>query len=464
MSRYLLTHLPDARLLAELPRIAARDRATTAELLAHLAEAELRRLYAAAGYPSMVAYCVGHLRYSEAAAEKRVHAARVANKYPVLFEMLADGRLSLTTVLVLIPALKMGNAHELIAAAAGKSRSEIEWLLAQRFPRPDVFAWGTESASGDSGNEPAPGQLAPSLAPGTRSFPVPSPSATMTPLGDARVALQVTVSRATQQKLQRAKELLGFEVADNDTAAVLERALEALIVTLEKRRLGRHTKHRAGHAQGDSRHVPSALREAVAEHDGEQCAFVSDDGHRCESRHALEFDHILPLAKGGVTRADNLRLLCPAHNQYEADRKLGRTFMNTRRAAQPPLLNHARDAFPDSEDVRAGLIALGFRKDQLAPAMEFAAGLPRDTTASERVRTILRLRGARSPDRVRGRPDEVGQQLFTQGAAGIQPESSASTESTRAGGGQAGSMHSSAATGPGTLSGQRSDGSPASNC
>ena len=175
----------------------------------------------------------------------------------------------------------------------------------------------------------------------------------MTPLSDDRVALQVTVSRATQLKLQRAKELLGFEVADNDIAAVLERALEALIVTLEKRRLGRHTKHRAGHAQGDSRHVPSALREAVAAHDGEQCAFVSDDGHRCESRHALEFDHILPLAKGGMTRADNLRLLCPGHNQYEADRKLGRTFMNTRRAAQPPLLNHARDAFPDSEDVRA---------------------------------------------------------------------------------------------------------------
>ena len=153
-------------------------------------------------------------------------------------------------------------------------------------------------------------------------------------------------------------------------------------------------------AQSDSRHISSAMREEVAARDGEQCTFVSEDGHRCESRHALEFDHIVPLAKGGVTRVDNLRLLCHAHNQYEADRKLGRTFMNTKRAAGPPLVNHARDAFPDAEDVRAALVALGFNNAQIAPAMEFAAGLPRNTTAPERVRAILRLRGASRREKV----------------------------------------------------------------
>ena len=413
MSRYVLTHLPDARLLAHLPLIAARDRATTAELLAHLAEVELRRLYAAAGYASMVAYCVGHLRYSEAAAEKRVHVARVANEYPVLFEMLADGRMSLTTVLVLSPALKQGHAHELIAESAGRSRNEIEWLLARRFPRSEIFEWGTEPAHEDRGNEPAPGQLAPSFSADPESIPVPSRGATMTPLDNDRVALQVTVSRATQQKLQRAKELLGFEVAGNDTAAVLERALDALIATLEKKRFGRHTNHRASQMQSDPRHIPSAVREEVAARDGEQCTFVSDDGHRCESRHALEFDHVVPLAKGGVTRAYNLRLLCPAHNQYEADRILGRTFMNTKRTAGPPLVSHARDAFPDSEDVRAALVALGFKNAQIAPAMEFAAGLPRETKAPERVRAILRLRGASRREPVGARPGEGGTQPST---------------------------------------------------
>ena len=125
MSRYSLSQLSDALLLAELPRIAARDRATTAELLAHLAEAELRRLYAAAGYSSMLAYCVGHLRYSDAAAAKRIHAARIAHAYPVLFDMIADGRMSLATLVVLGPQLTPSHADELIAAASGKSRRAV---------------------------------------------------------------------------------------------------------------------------------------------------------------------------------------------------------------------------------------------------------------------------------------------------------------------------------------------------
>ena len=413
MSRYSLTQLSDALLLAELPRIAARDRATTAELLAHLAEAELRRLYAAAGYSSMLAYCVGHLRYSESAAERRVQAARIARAYPVLFDMLADGRMNLSSLLTLGQHLTPEHADELLAASTGKSRREIEWLLAERYPRPEMFEWGTSPTPADderSGNSPSPARLDPSFSPGSGPIPVPSHAPGTTPLGNDRVALQVTVSRTMQQKLQHAKELLGFEVAGSDTAAVLERGLDALIESLEKKRYGRHTRHRANPAASpaatraasqatstsprDPRHIPSALREEIAQRDGERCTFVSDSGHRCESRHALEFDHVVPLARGGVTRADNLRLLCPAHNQSEADRRLGRTFMNAKRRHEAPLVNHARDQFPDAEDVRAALVTLGFRKEQIAPAMEFAAGLPRATPAAERVRAILKLRAA----------------------------------------------------------------------
>ena len=394
MSRYSLSQLSDALLLAELPRIAARDRATTAELLAHLAEAELRRLYAAAGYSSMLAYCMGHLRYSDAAAAKRIHAARIAHAYPVLFDMIADGRMSLATLVVLGPQLTPSHADELIAAASGKSRSELESLLAARAPRPEMFEWGTEPCPGDSGNSYAPGRVDPAFSTEIGSIPVPSSGGTLKPIDEDRIALQVTVSRHTQQKLQRAKELLGFEIAGNDTAAVLERALDVLIESLEKKRFGRHTKHRASGAASDPRHIPSALRDEVATRDGEQCTFVSEAGQRCESRHALEYDHIVPLAQGGVTRAENLRLLCPAHNQYEADRRLGRAFMNARRKRHAPLVNHARDAFPDAEDVRAALVTVGFSKEQIAPAMEFAAGLPSETSAPERVRAILRLRAA----------------------------------------------------------------------
>jgi 5-methylcytosine-specific restriction endonuclease McrA len=261
----------------------------------------------------MLSYCIRHLKYSEPAAEKRLHAARVAHAHPVLFEMLCDGRMSLTTILALSSHLKGSGADELIAEAAGKSRSEIEYLLARRAPRNECFEWGTEASAAtvtDGVTDPAPGRgsAADSGAPA-------SGKATLTPISEARVALQVTVRRATQEKLLRAKELLGFEVAANDTAEVLDRALDALIHVLEKQRFGKHTKHRAAAVPAqDPRHIPSEMREDVAQRDGEQCAFVSADGHRCGERHALQYDHIVPLAQGGVTRADNLRLLCPAHN------------------------------------------------------------------------------------------------------------------------------------------------------
>ncbi len=80
----------------------------------------------------------GELKLSEEAAFKRIHAARVARRFPLVFPMLADGRLHLSTVILLAPQLTPENADELLATAASESKAEIERLLAERFPRPDL--------------------------------------------------------------------------------------------------------------------------------------------------------------------------------------------------------------------------------------------------------------------------------------------------------------------------------------
>ncbi|MBI5709536.1 MAG: HNH endonuclease, partial [Candidatus Eisenbacteria bacterium] len=126
MSTYSLSHLPDPVLLRDLATLVTRERVTTAALLAHLAEVDARRLYAPAGHPSMFSYCVHELRLSEDAAYKRIQAARLAREFPVLFEALADGRLHLSAVGLLAPYLTPENADELLAAAAHRTKSEIE--------------------------------------------------------------------------------------------------------------------------------------------------------------------------------------------------------------------------------------------------------------------------------------------------------------------------------------------------
>jgi hypothetical protein len=75
---------------------------------------------------------------SEDTAYKRIQVARAAREFPVIFEAVADGRLNLSIVLLLRPKLTAGTADELLAAAANKTRADVELLLAGRFPQRDT--------------------------------------------------------------------------------------------------------------------------------------------------------------------------------------------------------------------------------------------------------------------------------------------------------------------------------------
>jgi hypothetical protein len=140
VSMYHLSHLTDRDLLRDLAALVTQDRATTAALLAHLAEVDERKLYLPAAYPWMYAYCVGELRLSEASALKRIQAARTARRFPTIFPALAEGRMHVSAVCLLAPYLTEDSVAELLAVAGHKTKSEIEQLLAVRFPRPDVPA------------------------------------------------------------------------------------------------------------------------------------------------------------------------------------------------------------------------------------------------------------------------------------------------------------------------------------
>ncbi len=72
------------------------------------------------------------------------------------------------------------------------------------------------------------------------------------------------------------------------------------------------------------RTIPQSVRDEVFIRDGGRCTFVSASGVRCNCRHDLEIDHIVPFAGGGDNSTDNLRLLCAKHNLLEAERIYGK--------------------------------------------------------------------------------------------------------------------------------------------
>jgi len=57
------------------------------------------------------------------------------------------------------------------------------------------------------------------------------------------------------------------------------------------------------------------------------CGFVGKNGRRCGTRVFLEMDHARPFALGGEATAENLKLRCRAHNQWQAWRYFGRARM-----------------------------------------------------------------------------------------------------------------------------------------
>ncbi len=138
MSRHSLKHLSNQTLVRGLESLVARDCQNTALLIAYLGEVDARHLYAPAGYSSMFEYCVRELHFSEDVAYKRIQVARAARLFPSIYDLLAEGKLHLTAVVLLAPRLTPENADALLAAAVHKSKAQIELLLAERFPQPNL--------------------------------------------------------------------------------------------------------------------------------------------------------------------------------------------------------------------------------------------------------------------------------------------------------------------------------------
>ena len=137
-NQYRLVGLGNSELLAGLSELVRRGNELTAQVLAHLVEVEQRMLHLELGFSSLFSYCLEALEMSEGSAGRRVTAARLCRQFPDIFERVAGGALHLCSLCALAPHLTAENAPELLEACRGKTRRQVEELLAIRFPRPDV--------------------------------------------------------------------------------------------------------------------------------------------------------------------------------------------------------------------------------------------------------------------------------------------------------------------------------------
>ncbi len=327
-----LKDLHDDALMDRLHQLARRDSQLNAELLQVLIEVDRRLLYAERGYSSLWTYCVDVLNMPEPSIGVRIQAARCCSRFPRLLEMLHNGQLHLSAIILLSPHLSAENFEQLSAAACHKSKRQLQQLLADLNPKPDVPSSirklpsnekRTASAPGPSAvtdtavpcasatDQPAPPPAQQSCKPSdtvsapvslpaaascasgpaiaadaSEPAPIPSPPPRPThpePLGTNRYKIQFTASEQLKDKLEQARALLRHRIPNGDIPELFDYALDLLIREESKRQHGATERLRAKrHTDDETKPTPPEQNETELANDSEAQAGCQT---RSASRH-----------------------------------------------------------------------------------------------------------------------------------------------------------------------------------
>ncbi len=310
-----LRNIPDHELLVNISALAQSERLTVSKILHHLHEIERRRLYSELGCGSLFEYAVKHLQYSEGQAGRRIQAMRVLAELPEIEDKVTSGALSLSN---LAQAQGFFRESAVFRSVGGRP------VVVSREEKLDVLRRLEHKTARDGMRELI------SLG-GVAAMPRERERV----IDGAHSEVSFVMSEALKGKLEEVRSLLGPKGSGMGIAELIEELAEIGAATLRAKKFGKRRETRtptpesggvekalksevAGRdnqaGRGSSgrasnpRYVPAALKHAIWHRDGGSC-------RNCGSRRGLNFDHIVPVARGGKATLDNLRLLCFACNQ-----------------------------------------------------------------------------------------------------------------------------------------------------
>ena len=368
---FLLKDRSDQELIDGVFAAITREFEDVAAVIAHLAEMDTRNLFAGEGSSSLKTYCMEVLRLTEDQAYSRIAVARVAQKFPVVLDLLADGLVHLTAVDRLGPSLTQENHLAILEEATLKSMAQVEEIVARLRPKPPVPSsirkLGWSSGQGGEGESFFGSGTAGGPDEEAREEHVPPSRArrsAISPLAPGSHDIHITADEETVYALRELQELLSHQVPNGDPAVIIKHSLLRTLKEVKKERFGtgkrrkraeeeisevergdeedvsweaskegrklasqEGPKGRPGKSLGEenqSRYIPKEIRKAVWERDEGRCAFRSIKGRWCTERRFVEFHHIIPFAWRGETTIDNIELRCRTHNAYEGELIFGK--------------------------------------------------------------------------------------------------------------------------------------------
>ena len=321
---------PNDTLIDDLKRMVADERKLLTTILHHLKEVEDRRLYLERGHSSLFAFVTEELGYSESAAQRRIQAMRLMRDVPKVEEKIESGKLTLSVASQVQSFLrseeKRGEERvmstpeklEVIEKLEGTSTRACERKLAEIQPVAKV------------------------------------PKEKERPISNEMTLIQFVADDELMDGIERLKWLLSHRNGERRLDELFRILVELGLDKWDpERRESRRAKIKSRASDKSlpapavdntslkhrRRSISAPVRDEVWQRDKGVCQYRDPvTGRRCGSRHAVQIDHVIPVARGGTNDASNLRLLCRQHNVFAARRIFGDRLIDSRIRGQLSLM------------------------------------------------------------------------------------------------------------------------------
>ena len=270
---------------------------------------------------------------------------------PEVFDMLKDRRLTLSAVVQVSSVLSPENKDTLLPRLVGKSRSEIDRIMAEYVPPRKIIDQAkptlvkklviVEGAPAGASSKSAAGAPALQLGEMTRhSDGANGPSdKTSTPEVKEVLERMFEIRFAADDELMELIRWMKSHLSHKHPkgASYLEIFKYAIKYLKAREDLAVQEKPRKSSAKTDTRYIPKNVKQREWKRDKGRCTFIGSSGKRCNSDYLLQFDHYpVPYARGGPSTVDNLRLLCAKHNRHTAEHLYGKTHMQKHYIKEAP--------------------------------------------------------------------------------------------------------------------------------
>jgi len=272
-----------------LTALVKREREVLGEILLHIQEVDLRKLYLKLAYGNLFEYLTRHLGYSAGSAQRRIDAARLGREVPTVISDLESGELNLVQVGLLQKSVRQAEQSvstqlkaEILEKMKHKTFMESQSLVAR------MLEFEIQSA-------PRIAQQA-----------------------DRSVRMEITLTPEQLQKLEKMRALLSHSLPNGSWEQVFEHVADKVIASrLRTREIKEEPK-----VSGKKVSYSVLRKKMIAQTPGCQYRHL-ETGKICGSKWQLQIDHIKPRWAGGKDQLGNLQVLCANHNRYRYQQQSG---------------------------------------------------------------------------------------------------------------------------------------------